>query len=37
MFWKIDDYDLTLQFVSNDPSDASQTKRALTVTLSEKH
>jgi hypothetical protein len=33
VFWKIDYYDLKLEFASNDPLDLSQTRRVLTVML----
>lgn len=34
LLWKIDYYDPTLAFASNDPADATQTRRVLTIMLS---
>ena len=37
LFWKIDYYDRTLEFGSNDPADPAQTKRVLTIMLTEEY
>lgn len=37
LFWKIDYYDLAMQFGSEDPTDAAQTTRVLAVMLSSEY
>jgi len=37
LIWKIDYYDRTLRFGSNDPADPDQTKRVLTIMLEEEY
>jgi len=37
MFWKIDYYDRSLEYGSNDPADPSQTVRVLTIMLASEY
>lgn len=37
VFWKIDYFDQTLDFGSNDPTDPAQTTRVLTIMLAEEY
>ena len=37
LFWKIDYYDLSMDFGSNDPADSTQTTRVLTILLAEEY
>jgi len=37
LFWKIDYYDLSLEHGSEDPADAAQTIRVLTIMLANEH
>ena len=37
VFWKIDAYDRTLEFGSDDPADPSVTRRVLTIMLASEY